>query len=423
MHNNIDKIKQLKYNKNLALGLLIISTLVFAVSHFIPNNFYPKLIKAIAEAAMIGALADWFAVEALFRNPIPFFKWHTAIIPNNRDKISQNLSAFIKEKFFNPQSIQELISKNDFVNLIAQYLAKKQNSEFITNYMLKSIQGFIKFTNDKYINRLINIVLKKLIKKNDITKVLVCIIEILIQNKHHEVIIDEFLKPLVKYINNQENQTFITNQIIKWLKIEHSVKEKILPSEWIGETVANIIIKIFNTLLQEISQDKNHYLRQEFNLYINNFMQKLKNDKQLITQINQIKNLIFTDKKVQSYVGEIYASLINYINNDITNPNSIIKDKIILALQWLADIITSDRNLRFVINNFISAITPDFAEFITKHIKITIQNWDSKDMSRQIEINIGKDLQYIRINGTIVGAIIGGILYGISNLIQQSLFW
>jgi uncharacterized membrane-anchored protein YjiN (DUF445 family) len=259
-------------------------------------------IRDRAEAAMIGALADWFAIEALFRNPIPFFKWHTAIIPNNKDKIAQNLSAFIKEKFFNPQAITELIKKNDFVNLIAKYLNNQENSEFVANYLLKSIQGFINISNDKYIKKFIHMTLKTLIEQNDITKILAYFIKTLTENKYPEQIIDELLKFLSKYINNQKNQKFITTGIVKWLKTEHVIKEKILPSEWIGETSANLVIKIFNTLLQDIIQDKNHYLRQEFNTYIQDFIQKLQTDKDLIIQINQIKNLIFDDRKLQGYI-------------------------------------------------------------------------------------------------------------------------
>ena len=150
----MDKYQQLKRSKRLALSLLLIAAATFVVTLFLPPTFWVLGLKAIAEAAMVGALADWFAVVALFRRvPVPFISRHTAIIPRNKDRIGENLGRFVQEKFLDTDSLLALIRRHDPSQLLAQWLNTPGNADRIGRHLLQVMRGFLDLTDDQRIQR------------------------------------------------------------------------------------------------------------------------------------------------------------------------------------------------------------------------------------------------------------------------------
>lgn len=161
----MNKIAELKRAKRLALSLLLIAAATFVTTLFLPPSFWVLGIKAIAEAAMVGALADWFAVVALFRRiPIPFISRHTAIIPRNKDRIGENLGQFVQEKFLDTQSLIALIRRHEPALLIGNWFSQPDNASRVGQHLLQIMSGFLELTDDavfsgcsseRYIKRLI----------------------------------------------------------------------------------------------------------------------------------------------------------------------------------------------------------------------------------------------------------------------------
>src|SRR5471030_2698496 len=152
----MDKEHELRRSKRNALWLLLVAAALFVVTLFFPPNFWVSGLKAITEAAMVGALADWFAVVALFRRvPIPFIAAHTAIIPRNKNKIADNLATFVQEKFLDTASLAALIRKNDPAQTIADWLASPANAHRLGGQILQMMRGFLDFTDDRRIQAFI----------------------------------------------------------------------------------------------------------------------------------------------------------------------------------------------------------------------------------------------------------------------------
>jgi Predicted membrane protein len=150
----MDKYQQLKRSKRLALALLLVAAATFVVTLFLPPNFWVPGLKAIAEAAMVGALADWFAVVALFRRvPVPFISRHTAIIPRNKDRIGENLGRFVQEKFLDTDSLLALIRRHDPSQMLAHWLNTPGNADRIGRHLLQVMRGFLDLTDDERIQR------------------------------------------------------------------------------------------------------------------------------------------------------------------------------------------------------------------------------------------------------------------------------
>ena len=417
----MNKIAELKRAKRLALSLLLIAAATFVITLFLPPNFWVLGIKAIAEAAMVGALADWFAVVALFRRvPIPFISQHTAIIPRNKDRIGENLGQFVQEKFLDTQSLIALIRRHEPALLIGNWFSQPENAQRIGQHLLQIMSGFLELTDDARIQRLIKRAVHKAIDKVDLSGTSALMLESMTKNNRHQVLLDTLIAQLIALLQRDSSRAFIARQIVHWLETEHPLKARLLPTEWLGEHSAEMVTDAVNTLLDEVSQDRAHQIRQAFDRAALKLIDNLKSDPLMAEKADNIKAYLKNDETFNRYLGEVWADLRGWVKNDVNSDDSRIKQRIAEAGQWFGETLLHDEALRESLNEHLEQaahrVAPEFAAFLTRHISDTVKSWDSRDMSRQIELNIGKDLQFIRINGTLVGGTIGLLLWLFSQI-------
>ncbi|ENK5230601.1 TPA: DUF445 domain-containing protein [Citrobacter freundii] len=407
----MNKIAELKRAKRLALSLLLIAAATFVITLFLPPNFWVLGIKAIAEAAMVGALADWFAVVALFRRvPIPFISQHTAIIPRNKDRIGENLGQFVQEKFLDTQSLIALIRRHEPALLIGNWFSQPENAQRIGQHLLQIMSGFLELTDDSRIQRLIKRAVHKAIDKVDLSGTSALMLESMTKNNRHQVLLDTLIAQLIALLQRDSSRAFIARQVVHWLETEHPLKAKILPTEWLGEHSAELVSDAVNSLLDDISHD-----RATFKL-----IDKLKHDPEMTARAESMKSYLKEDEAFNRYLGELWADLRQWVKTDINADDSRVKQRIASAGQWFGETLVADSALRASLNGHLEQaahkVAPEFATFLTRHISDTVKSWDARDMSQQIELNIGKDLQFIRVNGTLVGGSIGLVLYLLSQI-------
>nr|WP_153880212.1 DUF445 domain-containing protein [Citrobacter freundii] len=417
----MNKIAELKRAKRLALSLLLIAAATFVITLFLPPNFWVLGIKAIAEAAMVGALADWFAVVALFRRvPIPFISRHTAIIPRNKDRIGENLGQFVQEKFLDTQSLVALIRRHEPALLIGNWFSQPENARRIGQHLLQIMSGFLELTDDARIQRLIKRAVHKAIDKVDLSGTSALMLESMTKNNRHQVLLDTLITQLIALLQRDSSRAFIAQQIVRWLETEHPLKAKILPTEWLGEHSAELVSDAVNSLLDGISHDRAHQIRHAFDRATLNLIDKLKHDPDMAARAESLKSYLKEDEAFNRYLGELWADLRQWVKTDINADDSRVKQRIASAGQWFGETLVADGALRASLNEHLEQaakkVAPEFATFLTRHISDTVKSWDAREMSQQIELNIGKDLQFIRVNGTLVGGSIGLVLYLLSQL-------
>lgn len=417
----MDKEHELRRSKRNALGLLLTAAALFVVTLFLPPNFWILGLKAISEAAMVGALADWFAVVALFRRvPVPFIAGHTAIIPKNKDKIADNLAIFVQEKFLAPDSIVELIRKHDPARMISDWLNAPENAPRFAHYLVKMMRGFLEFTDDHRIAQLIKRALFRVIDKIDLSQSVATILESLTKDGRHQALLDQAMDQLEALLAKESTRSFISTQIVNWMKREHPLTAKLLPTGWLGRNGADMVSNAVNSVLDDMGNDQSHAFRKGFDRSVQKFIWTLQTDPAAAQKAEEIKQYLKNDEKLNDYVMQLWSDMRGWLREDLDSPNSRVRLKITESGQWLGQALEQDEKLRDSLNlqmeTVAARMAPDFAEFLTRHISDTVKSWDARDMSRQIELNIGKDLQFIRINGTLVGAFIGLILYLLSQL-------
>lgn len=415
------KETELKRAKRTALLLLIFVSTVFIITLLLPANFWISGIKAIAEAAMVGALADWFAVVALFKRiPIPFVGQHTAIIPRNKIKIADNLGAFVQEKFLDSRSLIVLIRQHDPALLAGQWLSQPKHSKRLARQLLMVIGSFVDLAGDTRIQTVVRSAIFRMLDKLDLSQASAMLLTSLTKNDRHQALLETLIDRLISLIHQPSSRQFIAAQVVRWLKTDHPSIERILPSEWLGERSASLISDAVNSLLDEINHDKNHQIRAAFDSALQRFIVNLQHSPEMLQKLDEVKGYLQHDPAFNQYIGELWRDMHAWFQKDIQRHDSRTALQIGKAVDWFGQALLADSGLRSSLNEHlergIERMAPDFAQFITQHMSNTVKGWDNAELSRQIELNIGRDLQFIRINGTLVGGAIGLGLYLLSQL-------
>jgi uncharacterized membrane-anchored protein YjiN (DUF445 family) len=428
-HTSNGKEAELRQSKRLALSFFVGAALLFVLSLVLitrlplsgPMSWWLGLLKGFAEAAMVGALADWFAVAALFRRiPIPFVSRHTEIIPANKARIADNLAAFVHEKFLDTESIIKLIQRHDPAQKVADWLVKPDNAERLGSYLVRVGAWALDFIEDAAVQNFVRRAVHTMIQGVDLSKTAGMILEGVTRDGRHQELLDEGIAQLAKLLANEETQAFIAQGIVDWLREEYAFMEKMLPSELIGRKGADITVKLAAGILNRVSEDPEHPLRQRFDQFTRDFIERLKVDPRFIEKGEDIKHYLIGDETLNGYLGSLWNDLKAWLKADLHKEDSELRRRLVATGAWIGRMLAEDPLLRASLNENLElaarGAAPEFAGFLTSHIADTVKNWDSGEMSHQVELNIGKDLQYIRINGTVVGGLIGVLLYLLSSL-------
>jgi uncharacterized membrane-anchored protein YjiN (DUF445 family) len=417
----MEKQTELRRAKLIALGFFVGAAVLFVVSLLLPQTWWTGLLRAFSEAAMVGALADWFAVVALFKRvPIPLVQRHTAIIPNNKDKIADNLALFVREKFLDTDSIVGLIRRHDPVQKVAEWLVKPANTELMGGHLVRAAAFTLDFIEDAAVQNFIRRGVHGMVNSVDLSKSTGTILESLTRGRRHQELLDEGIRQLAHLLDNADTQDYIAQGIVEWLKEDYAFIEKMLPSDMIGRKGADIAVRLAAGVLNKVAADPEHPLRHRFDDYVAGFIERLKGDAAFTAKADEIKRYLLEDETLNNYLKSLWDELKGWIKRDLHSEDSTLRRRIVAMGAWVGKVLAEDPLLRQSLSENLEAaargVAPEFAGFLTRHIADTVKQWDDREMSAQIELNIGKDLQYIRINGTIVGGMIGVILYLLSHL-------
>ena len=423
---NRDKEAELRRMQYLALGCLALAMVVFIATLFMPSTFATRLIKAGAEAAMVGGLADWFAVVALFRHPLGLRIPHTAIIPQSKNRIATNLADFVREKFLNPQVLTELIQRSDPAQRFASWLSTPSNARRVGRHAANLMGNWLDLVDDKRIQAFISDATKAVVGKLDFSQALGSVLEMLTKGGRHQQLLDAALGFVAEKLRDPALREKVAQRVVNWLKSEHKWKQMLLPTEWIGDQAAEAASSGLNRFLDEVANSPTHELRETFDLALKKLVRNLKTNEEFRRKGEEIKEYIQSNPELANYTRSLWQALRDWLSNDLESSSSQLQQQIERMGLWLGQKLAEDQELRTSINEHMQALAsgaaPQFAEFLTGHISDTVRKWDAQDMSRQIELSIGPDLQYIRISGTAVGCVIGILLFLVSHVGEITLF-
>ncbi|MEO7978743.1 DUF445 domain-containing protein [Flavobacterium sp.] len=409
----LSKIKALKKMKRNASMLLGAAVVLFIIAIY----FKIPILQAFSEAAMVGGIADWFAVVALFRHPLGIPIWHTAIIPVKKNEIGENLGSFVSEEFLNREKLEIKLDEFNFATKASDWLSQKENANKIANAIaLNIIPGILKTIKDEDIKRFIQVQFKEKLEAINFGDW----VALALQPLQKGNVKDEFLTNILGVMSTELSN----NKELIRKKVKQST-----PFLSFGLADKSISEGVFNGLQEFLDEAKNPQSEIRFKIdeYIHDFLDKVKNSEEMRIKINDII-LGFTGKKeVQDYINGIWDEIKLSITNDLEKGDaSSIKNNIADLIQLFGNGIQEDPIMLNKINNFIKydllTVLLNNKKVIGDLISSTVKSWDGKEVSEKLELEIGKDLQYIRINGTLVGGLIGLVIYAFEAMYHYFLF-
>ncbi|VVD90610.1 hypothetical protein PEP31012_01593 [Pandoraea eparura] len=402
-----------------ALWCLLAALVIFVATLFMPEHFVTGWIRAAAEAAMVGGLADWFAVEALFRRiPIPGLARHTNILIRKKDALGDGLARFVREKFLDTPSVVRLIRQQNPADAVTHWLGSYENTRQLSAVLVKVASGVLDVMDERNVQAFIRRALDTMIDRLDLSQSAAAILDTLTRDGRHQALLDETLDYLVELLNEPQTREFISARIVDWLKSDHPKKEKVLPSEWIGNKGSDMISAAVTRLLAQMEADESHQLRQAFDRAVAGLIERLKHDPDFQAKLDTFKTQLKGDTALNAYVGGLWNEWRSWVKRDLARDDSLIGAKITGAAAWMGQELARSDSLRKALDaqllDAAERMAPGFADFVTEHIRATVHGWNAEHLSQQIRLSVGQDLQYIRINGTLVGGLIGAVLYVIA---------
>lgn len=406
-----DKAASLKRMKTLATALLVVVTLLFVVAR---REGWPWL-AAFAEAAMIGALADWFAVVALFRRPLGLPFPHTAIIPSNKERIADQLAWFVRDHFLEPKILLEKLSVFDPATRLAQWLAEpRQVQAWVGAVRGWSLQALDWFDDARLQSALKELLIDALQRWNS-AETAAQVLSALTKDGRHHAVLDAGLLKLAQVLDQDEVKAQVSAKLAQYARAEWPKMIGVLN---VFKSVDNMADELAGKLAQaimldvvEVLQDAEHPLRRQYETKVMDYIARLGDDQAIQAAFNDIKMQLLQRPELSNYSLLLVQEVKAWLRADLSRDDSALAQHLAQAMAALGEKLRDDASLRAAINEHVLAaadkLVVDMREGVTEHIAKTVKAWDEAQLVQTLELSVGRDLQYIRFNGTLVGGLIG----------------
>jgi len=399
--------------KVVATGLLVVMAAVFAAARaFQPHYPWLGFVKAFAEAAMVGGLADWFAVTALFRHPLGLPIPHTAIIPRNKDRIGEALARFIQENFLIPGVVARRMQKLDVAGAAGRFLQTPEGQGTrIRAGASRLLADIFESLDDERLGGIVKSAISSRLRKSEIAPLLGHALASAINEDRHVPMLEATIRWTARAL--EANEPLIRDLVHK--KANWAVKLAGLDAK-----LAEAIIKGLRKLTVEMSTDPAHPVRIKAEEALAQLANDLQTRPETRERVEAIKEQLLDNKSVSLWLDTLWQKGREAIVKAARNPDAVLAGKLGEVLQSMGATLEKDARIRGAINQFarraIVGMAASYGSSIVTLVSETIRGWDAQTVTNRLESAVGRDLQYIRINGTLVGGLVGVVLYALDRL-------
>lgn len=394
-------------HKLFASALLALMAGLAVGCYWLPNSPWKILLHDAAKAGFIGGIADWFAVTALFRRPLGLPIPHTAILPAQKQRLGDALGRFIANHVFTEADIKRLLGNLDSAAVLRRFLSDPAITRPLALTLAGLLPRLLGSIEDGRAKRLINRLLPKLVA-----------------GRAGGVVIARALSGLVAGGKHQEMFSFILTQLKELLAaredtLQTAIRERVsehggkLVGWAMGAGIAKRVLTAINMELDKVNPDSSE-IREAFDEWVRHEITRLETDPARAAELGQALQEMMTHDRVRAWVWDVWLRLRQAVALDAANPHGRSVAVIEAALNNLADMLGQDENVRQNLNlaaqDTILRLLPSAQQEGAKFIGRVVGAWDAKTITTKLELRVGKDLQYIRVNGTLVGFFLGAAL-------------
>jgi len=396
-----------------ATGLLLVMAAVFVAARALEHR-YPGLsyVKAFAEAAMVGGLADWFAVTALFRHPLGLPIPHTAIIPRNKDRIGEALASFLKENFLIPSVVARRMQRLDVAAAAGRFLQTPAGEGTrIRAGASRLIADMFEGLDDERLGGIVKSAVASRLRNTAISPLIGHALASAINEDRHVPMLEAAIRWMARALDANE-------QLIR--EMVHKKANWVLKLAGLEVKLADAIIDGLKKLTAEMSTDPAHPVRMKVEEALAQLANDLQTRPETRAKVEAIKEQLLDNRSVNLWVDAIWQKGREAIIRAARNPDAVLAGKLGEVLKSMGSTLEKDPRIRAAINQFarraVVGMAASYGSSIVTLVSETIRGWDARTVTARLEAAVGRDLQYIRINGTIVGGLVGLVLHVLDTL-------
>ncbi len=392
-----------------ATGLLV-AMIALLIAARLAQMRFPALapwlgfVRAFAEAATVGACADWFAVTALFRRPLGLPIPHTAILPRNKDRIGVGLGAFIETNFLSPELVEQKLRSLAIARRAAAWLAERANAEFLAGRIAAAIPASLRTIDDAQVGAFVEVVLLDQIRGIQAAPLAGRALSVLIANDHHQAVFDALLDGAARFID--ANRDFVREHVARrtawWVP------------KFLDEKIYNALMAGLQSSLLDMREPANDWRRQ-FEAALAGLADQLQTAPDYIARGERLKDDFIASPLMRSYLAAVWIETKRRVLADLAAPRSLTKTWIAGLLVTIGQRVLADPVQQRVVQGWIvrfalTHIVPHRRE-LGDFIAGVVKRWDTTTFVAKLEAQVGPDLQYIRITGALVGGLVGLAIY------------
>ena len=407
---------ELRRVKWLATGVLAATFALFLAARVL-LHVHPifGFIAAFAEAATIGGLADWYAVVALFRRPLGLPIPHTAIIQSNQHRIADKLGEFIERNFLEAGPVEAKLREIDFGAFVADWLRDRKRSGDLARFALRLLpeafsatetSGLMNFISRRVTTQLLSI---------DLAPLAAGTLRGFVQQGRHQGLLDDILRVVHQTLTQAETMAVIRDKV----RAEMPTLLKLYRAD---KFVVNRIVASATRFFEEVRDDPKHPFRGEFDRMLLSFVERLGSDQAFADRINGLKRDLLARPELGNLARNIWSNVQAFIERSASGESQVLQQLLTRMFTEAGEALAGDADLRAEINQGLVAVLrtviAEQKNGVSTFISEQMKAWDMRQLISLIEINVGKDLQYIRFNGSLIGGLAGLALYTLEYLLR-----
>ena len=409
-----ERARNLRQMKAVALGFLLGATVIFLVCRWGESQGGPGwlgYVGAAAEAGMVGALADWFAVTALFRHPLGLKIPHTAIIKRKKDQLGEGLGSFVRENFLSPDVIETKVRDAEVASRLGKWLSEPQHAARVADEASTVLRVGVELLNDEDIQHVIDRTIVKRLAEPQWGPPVGRVLGQLLAENRQEALIQLLCDRAFDWSLNagETIERVVTRDSPTW------------SPRFVDHMVGDRIHRELMDFTDKVRRDPNHELRRSATRFLFEFANDLQTDDATIARADAVKEQLMARDEVTRAAETAWKTLKRLVLEGVDDPSSALRSRIADSVMQIGASLRDDAELRDKVDNWMVRgarhLVEQYGGEATAIITDTIERWDAEEASRRIELHVGRDLQFIRINGTVVGALAGLAIYAVAKFL------
>ena len=397
---------RLRRMRVLATALLVAMLIaLLAANAFLDRWPWLGAVRAFAEAALIGGLADWFAVTALFRRPLGLPIPHTAIVPTRKDEIGRALARFIRDNFLVREAIERRLARTDLAARLGGWLSKDENAARVTRDLGAALDWLLRASDGNELRKGLGTILRGAFDAVPVSSGLAALLEVLLSGAHAQTLIDKLVELARAQLESQ--------RVLIRVRI-HERSPWWLP-KFVDQQIFDELVGGLEQILDAIASDRDHPARTEIAATLKSLKDSLAHDPALAARSRALQTEVIEHPAVRAYANDLWQRLDTDLHAALADPRSMLRLGVEREIRGIGTALASEPAVAARLNAWLEQVllylVENYRDPLSEIVSETIEQWDPRATSRRIELAIGTDLQFIRLNGTVVGGLVGLLLY------------